>query len=758
VPHCEKYEINSVENPKPCNECQIGYTLQDNTCVPLLSHCEEFDFSRNGQEVCLECEQGYSAKDIFTLNAAFDTVEKVQRLCLKDIPWCAREDSDDSEECEECLEHYFLNWESTVCTPKIEHCLVFTDEETCAECQTGYNLTDNKCTPRIPGCTRYLDDDKCIRCQIRLYDDEEYYYVVTDTCTLTPTQQATHGNAEHCVDYHDQECHECEEGYNRLTHELCTETTKHCLENESGMEDSDEDANVHFVDDAFKFCNACEQPYQPDLSHTSCVLYVDHCQHMTEDERTCEKCDDLYHLTDNDYVCETNCAKINPFQDFICDECKPGFHLAQDKRSCLPICESENEDGTCEECLDIYQKTDSGTCELRCAELNQEDHSLCDSCRPFHLLSADKKQCVRICKTFANEEETLCAECVNGYMASQDQLSCITIFHAVAQNCQELRENDHDDPTQASCAVCSAGEKMKFTGSSQLSMCVSRSLHEHASEEKHKSCIDMRRFVFNDNLEEEWSCHQCADGEFLRLKNISAPDSNILTDLEYECVAECPNRIAVMDFYTLQSPSTREYNVNFQYNVCNSHNNHQYQNYQVGVYSAFSKGVIGQTCQENYIKVKEDFDEGNSEEFQIFSYLRLDEETPNITEWKDNEAYQQFYRWLDFSDNSNCVQTPENFESNGFVENCEQYYWHETDSEYKCQRCVFGFKGKFHDSGIIDCSVPCDSQERFYNVKTAYKGLDNLLSCHACPNADEYLVLLGQPHGNLFVDFDEGNV
>ena len=211
---------------------------------------------------------------------------------------------------------------------------------------------------------------------------------------------------------------------------------------------------------------------------------------------------------------------------------------------CIYISDNEQ---TCQECMDAYEKTTGGQCEQRfelienCREyssnsLNYED-SICTKCNRGYALSWDKKKCVKFpnCKKLS-QDTSKCYECDRPYQLNSEGkckvstcdsfsngtcINCVDGFYLDSNgNCKQIPIAYCQKWDSNACLTCNDVSKL-VNGT-----CVLQDFIVECEEYSPgtKDCVRCHQgYSFNDDrtkcelkycLEEEQLCYQCEDGYF----------------------------------------------------------------------------------------------------------------------------------------------------------------------------------------------------------------------------------------------------
>ena len=243
----------------------------------------------------------------------------------------------------------------------------------------------------------------------------------------------------HCLDFHNNQCQQCEKGYAFTMDGECRENPNHCslFQGETCIECEHyyilkegvcEKSTCYSFDEGV--CKCDEGFYNNDKGGCS-KIPIDFCY---EGNATfCWECDDGYYSND-----KGECIKI-PFEfceygnATYCEECEYKYYTNKDGGcSKIPIkyCEYGN-DTYCEQCHYKYEFNETTKeCTLRegyeeeeeqtsgggniknCEKVNNKDNTICDSCEDNYDWDSKTKSCVFLCE---GETEQYCDECNLNY-------------------------------------------------------------------------------------------------------------------------------------------------------------------------------------------------------------------------------------------------------------------------------------------------------------------------------------------------------
>ncbi|ELP84402.1 hypothetical protein EIN_091050 [Entamoeba invadens IP1] len=258
---------------------------------------------------------------------------------------CVEEDEDT---CLQCEVGYQLDPVSKGCVEGNDGCLYYDTNGKCKECYFNHLLVNEKCTKceNVDHCINYDGDCKCNACPLN------YYLTAQNTCE-TKDKYCTGFNPDIPT-----QCDMCISGfYLNITTYTCEQgNIKNCM--------------IYGVSiDGVVSCSQCIIDYIK-MDDNNCKplheVFGEHCIYG-ENNIKCESCDDGYYVSgkecknciDHCLVCSaadecTMCEAAYVFDPSTkkCEACTSGCH------SCVP----ENGKTTCRECLPEYILQKDGTC------------------------------------------------------------------------------------------------------------------------------------------------------------------------------------------------------------------------------------------------------------------------------------------------------------------------------------------------------------------------------------------------------------
>ena len=489
------------------------------------------------QEGCLACEKDSTGNPLCKVcdTQNFYRLSSTGRCFKWNIENCEIPSSNPEKlACNLCNPGFFLDQLGNRCSPvpekfKIPDCKRYHWEYSCNECNEGFYLRDNKCRPistQIEKCRVYTDANTCSECE-----DEYFYHVGTKKCEVLTKR-------DKCLVYSSVECTECVSGHFEVENLASGSSlspsflqslivySKNQTSSSALYETKPVNQCVKGTVDfcakhsSFDECVECKSGYFLSPSkkcESDPIRTVAHCE-AYKAANNCSRCTSGYYLEKN--VCRKlsevdGCLEFDPstedclkcdYSKFYLDE---GFCGARDKSLNIAFCqEKSNTSDHCVKCIPSFQLTDD---KLKCLPhiphcsdyvkgssvtdseyTNVNTVSLrCSSCDDHFYLSPNKMQCIPRdspgCIEFtANKND--CSECASGYYIKddachsytkdfcksfeEDKDECKTCFDGfflkngdclkyTARNCLTVESDSNN------CASCSPQYYLKADGNSQ---------------------------------------------------------------------------------------------------------------------------------------------------------------------------------------------------------------------------------------------------------------------------------------------------
>jgi len=320
-----------------CVTCPEPKKIINNLCYTPVDHCKRY---YEWDDLCESCEDGYKMDDEGRCIKCPDRKVGSGNYCFKRIEHCVMyEYFAEGEKCAECEKGYNITEEHTKCEKikeTIENCKIMDKENVCYQCKDGYELYDNnsKCIKKCEAVSKVAPFGECI--QRILYCST---YKSDNTC-------------EKCMDNYelkDNSCKRCTSGFG---------DGKSCFAKIEGC-----DLQVG------EKCLKCNDQYK-----------------KSDDEKSCEQCSDDKFSYGADNMCYdkiNNCAEISIENYYSCEICEKNYFLSEDRLSCTP-CENNLISGGGFKC---GEKIDN------CEDMDEDN--LCNYCKtdkPYYLTTG-RSQC-----------------------------------------------------------------------------------------------------------------------------------------------------------------------------------------------------------------------------------------------------------------------------------------------------------------------------------------------------------------------------
>lgn len=425
-----------------CTRCKDGYGLfYDDTCAKCPDSCETCGYYSGFSEMtCKTCKISYYPTQ---LN---DPQFSLCYSCNEQQSGCLRCTTYDK--CEACFSNYFLNTQTSQCSPCTEPCETCKDEATkCTSCKDGYGLDNstNKCFTCPANC-RHCDSNQCTEC------NDKFYLSGSSCLPCEKSQCLKCSNAETCTDceigfYVDNEnsCSSCGENCVECTSEKCTICKHEFYPAEGTSCKPCAEVCSECSGPTAQDCISCDPGYFFSGPNRNCFKCHESCANCTgPNNDDCEGCSVGYFLTNGICSrCEAGCLECESL--IMCNKCKDGFYLSGNNKDkdCIPCsagcmtCE-ENGEHQCTKCFPGYhQTTISGTNYVNCSPCpencdtcqNQNGQLECTDCRDGYYKEGDKcTRCDSSCSKCSSKE--VCSECIPGYLHQNNK--CTT---QCSENC-----------------------------------------------------------------------------------------------------------------------------------------------------------------------------------------------------------------------------------------------------------------------------------------------------------------------------------
>ena len=362
--NCATAQLAADNQELVCDTCASGFSFTfntddftENTCVSInvVSNCINYDVADNLNDStfkCTECSSSYYLSDSVCLSRTVTDGCKTFDLT--------------ADKCTACNNNFYLD-SSGKCIAfvvGIKGCKKYIDISTCAECSSGYYLSDNSCAKvptenLITQCVSYSDATTCSTC-------DDGYVLTSNTC-----EEAI---AQNCATYTDvNNCSTCPTGY-YLSIDSTSQVTS-CIKG-----DISNCAEIRPIEPLF--CIQCSGAFVLDGSGGCKAVSstISNCNTYDNDTELCAACDTGFILSADKTTCiafarsgaYSECDSLRYVDTPVCTVCNPGYYF--DETICVK-CASQNYETGClycdysdqETCLicrsGFYQDTD-GNCVL----------------------------------------------------------------------------------------------------------------------------------------------------------------------------------------------------------------------------------------------------------------------------------------------------------------------------------------------------------------------------------------------------------
>ncbi|EAR81858.2 zinc finger lsd1 subclass family protein (macronuclear) [Tetrahymena thermophila SB210] len=479
-----------------CLECNDGYFLAKNRCIPCSSSCATCDTTGNK---CLTCAEGYVYSSIynscqFICNPSCKTClpespnscltcktgyYQIGNMCIKCESPCAT-CADQSTNCLSCITNYVYDQITRTCFPQCfptcSACITPNNNFSCTKCKDGYYLSAfNQCLPCSPPClTCSINANKCLSC-IETYKFDSQFkicMIICDSSCATCTQPLKSTSCSSCNDQRvliNNQCLPCQPPC-----ATCAKTTTNCtscLQNYTLNPQTNTCKSL-----CHQNCKTCLHPYS-DTSCSSCYdgYYLNNinqclqcqspCQNCQKVAIQCKSCIDGYILNQSTLECVLNCDKscktcFSPQNSNACTSCPDGFYLINNScKNCDFPCQTcQISPQECLSCFNNYKlenvlKQCTPICDISCKSCYQpQDPSQCIECAFGYFLNSQNK--CQIC-------ESPCSSCVDN---PSNCISCLETYYSIPlngicikMNCDETCFTCSKDNDRQACIKCKEG-------------------------------------------------------------------------------------------------------------------------------------------------------------------------------------------------------------------------------------------------------------------------------------------------------------
>lgn len=456
--HCDHCQDNNSQ----CSQCQDGYYLSNNLCLPCDPSCSTCfnDIS------CISCKDNFTFyNDLCRCNQGYGLDSNYDcQLCNGACYECYS----NNNICETCYDGFYIDTES--CNICNETCLLCLNNESCISCKENSHIFENycecdsnygrdldtNCSPCEENCEYcalnntvcnlcydgfYLELGKCMKCQNSCADCE----TSSSLCTKC---------LEHAFLTNDSVC-ECEKGYGLDTLEgVCKECDKKC----------------EFCTGNYIECEICHIGFGLVPEDMTCQACMTGCKECFENSSQCTQCSENYYFDQNNLcqTCNNTCKECSSqstcescwdnaeLNNGICT-CKLGYGGDSEGKckQCSNYCTNCTLDyETCTDCDYLYGLNINYTCDHcsdNCIDCNSNSQG-CFLCEDGYFLSNNScSKCLDICQTCSDENTCLvCGSystgpldgictCENGY-GKNDIGSCEPCDSILCENCADNKK------------------------------------------------------------------------------------------------------------------------------------------------------------------------------------------------------------------------------------------------------------------------------------------------------------------------------
>ena len=526
IADCQSYNTDLSQ----CLSCNSGKFLKDNACeaITTIENCSLYS-----ETICDECTSGYLhemnyyssaqmtaklAHEIILNNKVNDqkVMPPLPTVCIKqDIPFC--DTYVNFSFCGSCITGYYLDAQRN-CSEnpdnEIPNCKIYSDHETCVECEMEYFLASNECESRtmVDNCVKYeVNSGICLECSA-------LYFLNSGGNTCEERVLSKH--IEFCEerDMNLDVCKKCRDRFLLTSDNLgCKFHVENCATylGTSNFNTSD------------LLCSVCNDGFYPMPDKKSCAAQdIVNCVTYISNSNECEKCNHGMYYHNTDKLCKAytalNCATTAEAED-KCLTCQPGHYLTNPhclKYSISNCLTPDPNADTCTTCFDNHFKKD-GNCFayniVGCLDFKPDDN-LCIKCNSGFYKSGELclKNNLMNC-VVASETTNECLECEDNYFldgsfcdkihvpnckeTSSDSKTCMAgqcedgyyldsghCLKITQPNCAEINTTD------GTCTTCESG----YVSSGALKPCVPQ---------YKPFCLE---YTANTN-----NCTKCEEGYFL---------------------------------------------------------------------------------------------------------------------------------------------------------------------------------------------------------------------------------------------------
>jgi hypothetical protein len=486
-------------NPAYCNECDNKHFIKNNKCV---DNCGSGYYASNTKE-CIPCTDKDCEKC-----APQNECQKckngqvvVNGQCVEECPsGLVRDNNGICQGCTDTKCHKCSGAKTDVCEECQEGMVKQTDGKCAPVCKSNEYLFENRiCLPCVENCKSCKSDTVCTDCK------EGWKKDANGNCVgkCPDGSEMVNGVCEPCVPTN------CK---------TCDGTLKDCLNCKPGYKKMDDKCVELCPDGTVKLGQTC-YPCPKDCKLCPELYKCEECvSPMVLDRGVCvPKCEEGYTRVDG--VCR-ECENWDVVKK--CDqgheiECKEGYVLMPDKKTCSEVCEDgsyKTETNTCEKCKPNCETCKDGlTCD-KCAGKTFTYNNECVETCPDKTIPVNKV-CVPCtdtsCKKCSQKNTDTCTECPKGtYLMNGD---CVPTCPAGTWLNMKNNKCEECDPT---CKVCTSSEKCEKCNSPYIWNPKTEQCDNYCPEgktmvgDKCLSCVDTKcRKCDNIDLD---LCIECKNG------------------------------------------------------------------------------------------------------------------------------------------------------------------------------------------------------------------------------------------------------
>lgn len=568
---------------------------------------------------------------------------------------------------------------SGVVVDLIKNCSIFTNSQTCTQCQAGFYLKSAKeCTPvtDILNCTTYdgtASSSVCTQCIANFYLNANGCVARVNSLDVNYSTPVVNSDSVTCNDGYKLDTNTAPYTCKKLPHNCITAT----------------------IAASVITCTACKRDIAY-LSGGNCVDgTVTGCAEYALSANECNTCANgryrvnattcSLHATGNDSLCST----WHQTTQNLCSACNYNAVRLQIKNKCLPVYIQIT---NCTEYVNIYQcKTcETGfyldnlgrTCRAIAADL------YCDTYVPIDInsdgifnnsdLTTNKKflyTCSKCTSGYYKKTASVTVNLLAGGTATKNVSTCYNYLEFARSQCVETDVDGTVDFGSKYCTGC-ATNYFPYDFNNKY-VCVERSY------------VNLKETSFDTNCEvitydnsDDFKCLRCKFGYFIKNNNNGSYTN--------ECVTSCNNTVA--DPNNLVVPYIHYYeedgtDIIFETGVCK--NGGDSVSETSGAYYQRSMKISDQSFTTVISKCKDAY-------IPVLTYTATDYFRSFID--PNGSSYQMISPFDGFEAINSCVAISTNtvtgyLNIDNKIENCE--FYHNIDTNlYGCMKCKFGYRGR----------------------------------------------------------------